>query len=207
MKHHITDALQIVAAILLTGGIAASAAPLPKPEPSISNNKPAVVQQVKTPEKPVEAPQTPAAPEKVVTWQDNPNHCTDAQYIAQDAPYACIDKPAVVAKAPSQPAAVSFGGNKQSWLEQSGIPSDQWWAVDWIVSRESGWDPCAYNPGQSDCSANPTTACGLVQQYPCHKIPGDWRDPVAALRWQYNYVNKYGGYAGAVEYWKIHGNY
>lgn len=99
-------------------------------------------------------------------------------------------------------------GDKQAWLEQSGIPADLWWAVDWLVTRESGWKPCAYNPGQNDCSANPSTACGLVQQFPCHKIPGDWRDPVAALKWQYNYVNaRYGGYAQAVAYWKIHGNY
>lgn len=99
-------------------------------------------------------------------------------------------------------------GDKQTWLSQSGIPESEWWAVDWIVSRESGWRPCAYNPGQNDCNANPSSACGLVQQYPCHKIPGDWRDPVLALKWQYNYVTvRYGGYAQAVEYWKIHGNY
>ena len=99
-------------------------------------------------------------------------------------------------------------GNKQTWLEASGIPADLWWAVDYIVTRESGWKPCAYNPGLDDCSAWPINACGLVQQNPCHKIPGDWRDPVAALKWQYGYVNDvYGGYVGAVEYWKIHGNY
>lgn len=99
-------------------------------------------------------------------------------------------------------------GDKATWLAQSGIPADLWWAVDWIVTRESGWKPCAYNPGRNDCNANPSTACGLVQQYPCHKIPGDWRDPVAALKWQYNYVNeRYGGYAQAVAYWQIHGNY
>ena len=99
-------------------------------------------------------------------------------------------------------------GDKQAWLTQAGIPADLWWAVDWIVSRESGWKPCAYNPGRNDCNANPSTACGLVQQFPCHKIPDDWRDPVAALKWQYNYVNaRYGGYAQAVAYWKIHGNY
>lgn len=104
-------------------------------------------------------------------------------------------------------------GNKETWLRASGIPENEWGYVDWIVSRESGWNPCAYNPGMSDCNANPSSACGLVQQYPCHKIPGDWRDPVIALKWQYQYVNsgKFdaygGGYRGAVAYWKVHGNY
>lgn len=99
-------------------------------------------------------------------------------------------------------------GDKQTWLSQSGIPEQYWWAVDWIVSRESGWKPCAYNPGYNDCSANPSSACGLVQQFPCHKIPGDWRDPVAALKWQYQYVTaRYGGYPQAVAYWQVHGNY
>lgn len=98
-------------------------------------------------------------------------------------------------------------GSKAEWLAASGIPEDQWWAVDFIVSHESGWKPCAYYPSRNDCSASPDTACGLVQQLPCGKIPGSWTDPVAALKWQYQYVQKYGGYAGAVAYWQIHGNY
>lgn len=109
--------------------------------------------------------------------------------------------------AATQPTFVP-SGDKTTWLNQSGIPPELWSYVDWLVTRESGWRPCAYNPGQNDCNANPTSACGLVQQYPCHKIPGDWRDPVAALKWQYSYVtNRYGGYPQAVAYWQAHGNY
>lgn len=104
--------------------------------------------------------------------------------------------------------AYAAGGNKDSWLAASGIPKGEWGYVDWIVSRESGWDPCAYYPGQSNCNARPVNACGLVQQNPCHKIPGDWRDPVAALKWQYQYVkDRYGGYAQAVSYWQANGHY
>jgi TolA-binding protein len=99
-------------------------------------------------------------------------------------------------------------GDKQAWLIASGIPESEWWAVDYIVSRESGWQPCAYYPSKNDCGATPVNACGLVQQNPCHKIPGDWRDPVVALKWQANYVKvRYGGYAGAVAYWKVHNQY
>lgn len=115
-----------------------------------------------------------------------------------------------VAYAESAPPKPSYtpSGNKDIWLAQSGIPQHLWGYVDWLVTRESGWKPCAYNPGMNDCNANPSTACGLVQQYPCHKIPGDWRDPVLALKWQYNYVNdRYGGYAQAVAHWQIHLSY
>lgn len=109
---------------------------------------------------------------------------------------------------PAHAATFTPTGNKEEWLRASGIPESEWWAVDWIVSRESGWKPCAYYPGQNDCGATPVNACGLVQQNPCHKIPGDWRDPVAALKWQATYVKgRYGGYAGAVAYWKVHGHY
>ena len=95
-------------------------------------------------------------------------------------------------------------GNKATWLAQSGIPQDQWSYVDMIVSRESGWNPCAYNPGRSDCNANPTSACGLAQSLPCGKQSkyGHWTDPVANLKWQYEYVTaRYGGYPQAVAFW------
>lgn len=88
------------------------------------------------------------------------------------------------------PAAIS--GNKQTWLAASGIPSGYWWAVDSIVSGESGWNPSAYN--------NSSGACGLGQQLPCGKWGGDWKDPVHALRSMNTYVQAYGGWAAAVEF-------
>jgi resuscitation-promoting factor RpfB len=108
------------------------------------------------------------------------------------------------ASAAAAPRAFTGGGNKEAWLAASGIPRDQWWAVDSIVSRESGWNPCAYNPGRSDCSANPSSACGLAQSLPCGKQAkyGHWTDPVANLKWQYEYVTgRYGGYPQAVAFW------
>lgn len=214
MKTHINDVLQIAAAIVITGGLVASASPLPKTAPSIT--KPAIVEQVKTPEKPVEAPPVVPVPEKVVTWQDNPNHCTDAQYIAAGAPFGCIDKPVVAAAPAPVTRAASFSGDKYTWLAAAGIPQSMWADADWIISQESGWNPCAYNPGRSDCTTDftPSTACGLVQTLPCGKAGSNWRDPVAALVWQYNYVcnsakfQAYGPcYAGAKAYWQVHGNY
>lgn len=91
-------------------------------------------------------------------------------------------------------AATNVTGDKYTWLAASGIPESEWQYVDFIVSRESGWNPNAVNPSSG--------ACGLGQQLPCGKWPGAWNDPVAALKAQYGYVNaRYGGYAGAYSFW------
>lgn len=85
-------------------------------------------------------------------------------------------------------------GNKQTWMAQAGIPASQWKYVDYIVSRESSWNPRAVNVGSG--------ACGLVQALPCSKLGPNWSNPVAALKWQYRYVTqRYGGYAGAYSFW------
>ena len=86
-------------------------------------------------------------------------------------------------------------GTKYDWMRAAGIPESQWQYVDYIVSKESGWNPNAKNPSSG--------ACGLAQAYPCSKLGPNWNDPVVALRWQYNYVNsRYGGYAGAYKFWR-----
>lgn len=89
----------------------------------------------------------------------------------------------------------SGGGTKEQWMAAAGIPEDQWTYVDFIVSKESGW-----NPGATNASSG---ACGLAQALPCSKIGGaGGYDPVTALRWQKDYVEqRYGGYAGAYAFW------
>ena len=87
-------------------------------------------------------------------------------------------------------------GTKEDWLRASGIPENQWWAVDSIVSRESSWRPDAINPSSG--------ACGLAQALPCSNLPCSLSDPVCHLKWQYSYVTaRYGGYAQAVAFWNI----
>lgn len=94
----------------------------------------------------------------------------------------------------TQTASAAITGDKSSWMAAAGIPQSEWWAVDSIVSRESGWNPNAVNPSSG--------ACGLGQQLPCGKWAGAWNDPVAALKGQHGYVvARYGGYAQAVAFW------
>lgn len=112
-----------------------------------------------------------------------------------------------IAVAAPRPIVKQFtgGGQKEDWMRAAGIPEGEWWAVDYIVSREAGWNPCAYNPGKSDCNATPTSACGLAQALPCSKVGPNWQDPVVSLKWQYNYVTqRYGGYSQAVAFWQVY---
>lgn len=100
----------------------------------------------------------------------------------------------LVRKAPAPTTPTTGSGTKYDWMRAAGIPESQWQYADYIVSRESGWNPRAVNPYSG--------ACGLAQAYPCSKLGPNWYDPVVALKWQYNYVTeRYGGYQGAYNFW------
>ncbi|WP_217183793.1 transglycosylase SLT domain-containing protein [Streptomyces sp. AC495_CC817] len=86
------------------------------------------------------------------------------------------------------------GGVPAEWMAAAGIPESDWSYVDYIVSRESGWNPNATNRSSG--------ACGLVQALPCSKVPGNGYNPVDNLRWGTGYANgRYGGWAGAYAFW------
>lgn len=88
------------------------------------------------------------------------------------------------------------GGTKSDWLEASNIPAEHWGYADFMVQKESGWNPNAVNVSSG--------ACGLAQALPCSKIPGQWNNPVNALNWMNNYVNgRYGGWAQAYSFWQV----
>ncbi|MBS1674956.1 MAG: transglycosylase SLT domain-containing protein [Actinobacteria bacterium] len=92
------------------------------------------------------------------------------------------------------PLYYSGGGAPAEWMAAAGIASSDWGYVDYIVSRESGWNPNATNSGSG--------ACGLVQALPCSKVPGNGYDPVDNLRWANGYaVGRYGSWAQAQAFW------
>lgn len=97
-------------------------------------------------------------------------------------------------------APYSGGGSKDQWLSASGIPRDQWGYVDWLVQKESGWNPNARNRSSG--------ACGLAQALPCDKVTGNPYNPVDSLRWMNGYVQKrYGSWANAVNHSRTRGWY
>lgn len=94
----------------------------------------------------------------------------------------------------------SGGGNKDTWLAASNIPRDQWGNAEWLVQKESGWNPDAVNRYSG--------ACGLGQQLPCGKWPGAWNDPVASLNGMHGYVmGRYGSWDAAVAHSRARGWY
>lgn len=92
------------------------------------------------------------------------------------------------------------GGTKSEWLAASGISSENWGYADWLVQKESSWNPNAMNKASG--------ACGLAQALPCSKVPGNPLDPVDSLTWMNGYViGRYGSWEGAVAHAKARGWY
>lgn len=91
------------------------------------------------------------------------------------------------------------GGVKTDWLRSSGIAESDWGYVDYIITKESGWNPNALNSSSG--------ACGLAQALPCSKVPGNPLNPIDNLRWANAYANTcvsyrmYCGWQGAYNYW------
>lgn len=109
-----------------------------------------------------------------------------------------IKEKAVVPKV--EQASAKISGSKQDWLKASGIPQSQWGLVDYLVSKESGWNPNAVNASSG--------ACGLGQQLPCGKWAGTWNNPIDALKAMNGYVmGRYGSWANAVNHSKSVGWY
>lgn len=93
-----------------------------------------------------------------------------------------------------QPVLYTGGGSPAEWMAAAGIAQGDWGYVDYIVSRESGWNPNATNASSG--------ACGLVQALPCSKVPGGGYNPVANLQWANGYaVGRYGSWASAYAFW------
>jgi hypothetical protein len=101
--------------------------------------------------------------------------------------------PAAQAGGVGAPPKYTGGGSPAQWMTAAGIPQSDWDYVNYIVGRESGWNPNATN--------RTSGACGLVQVYPCGKLANAY-DPVVNLRWANNYANgRYGSWAGAYNFW------
>lgn len=82
----------------------------------------------------------------------------------------------------------------------AGISPGDYQYADYIVSRESGWNPLARNP---------SGAYGLCQALPGRKMASagsDWEsNPVTQLKWCNGYaVGRYGSWRAAYNFWQSH---
>jgi hypothetical protein len=108
--------------------------------------------------------------------------------------------PTPVAESEAQPGVSTSrpqytgGGSAGEWMAAAGIAESDRGYVDYIVMRESSWNPNATNASSG--------ACGLVQALPCSKVPGNGYDPVDNLRWATGYaVGRYGSWSAAYDFW------
>lgn len=98
------------------------------------------------------------------------------------------------AAAPAAAPKYTGGGSPAEWMAAAGIAEADWGYVDYIASKESGWNPNATNASSG--------ACGLIQANPCSKVPGSGYNPVDNLVWANGYaVGRYGSWAGAYAFW------
>jgi hypothetical protein len=89
---------------------------------------------------------------------------------------------------------VQAAGSKLEWLKASGIPESEWQYVDYIISKESGWNPLARNASSG--------AGGLPQALPYSKTGCAWGDAVCQLKWANSYaISRYGSWARAYNFW------
>ncbi|WP_367377310.1 phage tail tape measure protein [Levilactobacillus cerevisiae] len=76
-------------------------------------------------------------------------------------------------------------GDHMHWLKQAGIPTSDYGMYNYIITKESGWNPKATNSGSG--------AYGLPQALPASKMArsgSDWKtNPITQLKWMKWYVN------------------
>jgi len=140
---------------------------------------------------------------------ETPQKPTEAPVIAEvvetpppvvQEPVAPVVKPKVVEPTP-EPPAPAITGTKVEWLTASNITRNNWDYADWLITRESSWNPNAQNPT--------STAYGLKQF-----LDGTWagvgctkaeaiNNPVYQLNCGNQYViSRYGTWKEAVIFWR-----
>jgi uncharacterized protein YabE (DUF348 family) len=113
--------------------------------------------------------------------------------------------------------AVYVAPDKTEVMAAAGISPGDYGAVDYIVSRESGWCPTKLQ-GTHVCPASPPASIpsgkgyGLVQATPGTKMVSagaDWAsNPVTQLRWASSYaVARYGSWQAAYQHWYTRHNW
>lgn len=118
----------------------------------------------------------------------------EAKKAAEAAEAAQASQAAQAAAAPAAAPKYTGGGSPAEWMAAAGIAEADWGYVDYIASKESGWNPNATNASSG--------ACGLIQANPCSKVPGSGYNPVDNLVWANGYaVGRYGSWAGAYAFW------
>ncbi len=107
----------------------------------------------------------------------------------------------VAASQISIPTGGDIKGQAYNLIKSLGYSDQDWAAIDFIINKESTWNPNAVNSSSG--------ACGLAQALPCtsakfgahQDYKTNWQ---SQIRWFLDYVNaRYGSPAGAYDFWIV----
>lgn len=119
------------------------------------------------------------------------------------SPFQFGDAVADVGETISKGAAYAKG---QTWATLRGLNASQRNAMNWIVQKESGWNPRAQNP-RSTASGLPQMINATARAY-LGGAPAKNFGVFEQLDGMRKYVNdRYGGWGGALSYWKRNNHY
>lgn len=209
MKTSISNALQVISAIVITGSMAYAMA-TPAPTTQFNAEAPAQTQTEQTEQV---APATPTEPPQQAQAQEQP--------VTQPEPVTAPVEPPVQQQSTRIAADLSAG--QQSWLLNAGIPQNFWRAVEYINTKESQWCPTRWQGYHGPCldyyeeaypgaESDTSKGYGLCQSTPANKMAAagaDWRtNPVTQLKWcQMHADSHHGGWGNAYAYHLANGNW
>jgi hypothetical protein len=104
----------------------------------------------------------------------------------------------IIAKG-SKIEAVKLTGSKADWMQAAGIDPSQYQYVDYIIGRESGWNPASVSANRCIGLGQKCNASSLIAACP------SWQtDPVCQLNHFSGYANgRYGSWQGAWQFWSV----
>jgi uncharacterized protein YabE (DUF348 family) len=154
--------------------------------------------------------QAGSAGKKLVTYQiDLVNGKEVGRHIIQTV--TAVDQ---VTQIIARGRAVYIATDHESIMSAAGISPSDYPYVDYIVGHESGWCPTKLQGHPGACPAYAPASIpsglgyGLCQSTPGSKMASagaDWQaNPVTQLRWCTGYASRYGGWAGAYNFWLSH---
>lgn len=90
-------------------------------------------------------------------------------------------------------------GSKADWMRLAGIDPSQYQYADYIIGRESGWNPAAVSANRCIGLGQKCNAASLIADCPA------WQsDPVCQLEHFSGYANgRYGSWQGAYQFWTL----
>ncbi len=90
-------------------------------------------------------------------------------------------------------------GTKADWMRLAGVDPSQYQYADYIIGRESGWNPAAVSPNRCIGLGQRCNAQILISACP------NWQtDPVCQMQHFSGYANsRYGSWQGAYNFWSV----